>query len=65
MILDAKEISKKTTTVLQVIRNMSNILFPKTYRYIWSAIQHPVIRKKHDLMWNIKLIQHNHATINV
>jgi len=49
MTLDAKKISKYTTTVFQVIRNLSNILLPKKYWYIWSAIQHPGIRKTHHL----------------
>lgn len=57
MTVDAKEIAKNTTTVFQVIRNMSNILFPKKYQYIWSAIQHPVIRKK--VSFNVKYKMNN------
>lgn len=41
-----KRFPKKHTTVFQDIRNRSNILFQKKYRYIWSTIQHPAIRKK-------------------
>lgn len=40
------------TTIFQVIRNMSNILFAKKYQYIWPAIQHLVIRKK--ILFNVK-----------